>query len=151
MKLIVADAYGTGYRANSDSGSEELSPDSWTEVDVRDRITATDGDVVVRYRDGGREVTVSAGSYYDIEYDNPDVIDVRSPEAGADELIGALRQSPPDTQRVLDVLGALQVDTKIDDLKVTYAQRTGTELEDDLRAGLTDPELGYALQLIGIF
>ena len=50
MRLIVADAYGYGVHSNSDAGAHELTPDQWTEIDVRDEIVATFGDVVVRYR-----------------------------------------------------------------------------------------------------
>jgi hypothetical protein len=150
MKLIVADAYGYGVHSNSDDGATELSPDQWTEIDVRDEIVATFGDVVVRYRDTGREVTVPSGTTYRIEYANRDVIDVRTAETATDELLEAMSGSHVHADRVLDVLHALHVGSKIDELKEAYEQRTGVSLEDALREKLTGHDLREALALLGI-
>lgn len=95
MKAIVADAYGNGVRIDADGDSHPLSPDDWTEVDVRDRIIATFGTVVVRYRDDGRQVEVPVGSTYDIEYHNDDVIDVSTAESQVDELLLAMQGPAP--------------------------------------------------------
>ena len=150
MRLIVADAYGYGVHSNSDAGAQELSPDQWTEIDVRDEIIATFGDVVVRYRNNGREVVVPTGSTYQIEYDNPDVVDVRTAETTVDELIEAMGGSRVHSQRVLDVLHAVHVGSKIDELKDAYEQRTGVSLEAALREKLTGHDLREALALLGI-
>ncbi|MGZ6987178.1 MAG: hypothetical protein ACXVKP_19955 [Ilumatobacteraceae bacterium] len=150
MKLIVADAYGYGVRSNSESGAAELTADQWTEIDVRDEIVATFGDVVVRYRDTGREVTVPAGATYKIEYENRDVIDVRTAETATDELLRAMGGPHVHADRVLEVLHALHVGSKIDELKEAYEQRTGVALEDALREKLTGHDLREALALLGI-
>jgi hypothetical protein len=150
VKLVVADAYGYGVHSNSDAGASELSPEHWTEIDVRDQITATFGDVIVRYRTNGREVVVTAGSTYDIEYDNPDVIDVRTAETTVDELIEAMGGPGVDSQRVLDVLHAVHVGNKIDELKDAYERRTGVSLESALRENLGGHDLREALALLGI-
>ncbi len=150
MRLIVADAYGYGVRSNSDSGAQELSPDQWTEVDVRDEIVATFGDVTVRYRDTGREVVVPSGTTYKIEYDNPDVVDVRTAETTVDELQEAMGGSHVDSQRVLDVLHAVHVGSKIDELKDAYERRTGVSLEAALREKLSGHDEREALALLGI-
>jgi hypothetical protein len=150
MRLIVADAYGYGVHSNSDAGIQEITPDQWAEIDVRDEITATFGDVVVRYRDTGREVTVPIGSTYQIEYDNPDVIDVRTAETTADELVEAMGSSHVHVERVLEILHAVHLGSKIDELKNAYEQRTGGSLEDALREKLAGHELREALALLGI-
>jgi hypothetical protein len=150
VRLIVADAYGYGVHSNSDAGAQELSPDQWTEIDVRDEIIATFGDVVVRYRNNGREVVVPTGSTYRIEYDNPDVVDVRTAETTVDELIEAMGGSRVHSQRVLDVLHAVHVGNKIDELKDAYEKRTGVSLEAALREKLTGHDLREALALLGI-
>lgn len=150
MRLIVADAHGYGVHSNSDAGAQELSPDQWTEIDVRDEIIATFGDVVVRYRNNGREVVVPTGSTYKIEYDNPDVVDVRTAETTVDELIEAMGGSRVHSQRVLDVLHAVNVGSKIDELKDAYERRTGISLEAALREKLTGHDLREALALLGI-
>ena len=150
MKLIVADAYGYGVHSNSDAGASELSPDQWTEIDVRDEIVATFGDVVVRYRDTGREVTVPSGSTYKIESQNRDVIDVRTAETATDELLQAMGGTHVHAERVLDVLHALHIGSKIDELKEAYERRTGVSLEDALREKLSGHDLREALALLGI-
>ena len=150
MRLIVADAYGYGVRSNSDAGASELTPDEWTEIDVRDQIIATFGEVVVRYRDTGREVVVPVGSTYQIEYTNRDVIDVRTADTTVDELLPLLSASHVDAGRVLDILHAVHVGTKIDELKDAYEQRTGGTLEAALREKLTGHDLTEALALLGI-
>jgi hypothetical protein len=150
VRLIVADAYGYGVHSNSDAGAQELSPDQWTEIDVRDEIIATFGDVVVRYRNNGREVVVPTGSTYRIEYDNPDVVDVRTAETTVDELIEAMGGSRVHSQRVLDVLHAVHVGSKIDELKDAYEKRTGVSLEAALREKLSGHDLREALALLGI-
>ena len=150
MRLIVADAYGYGVHSNSDAGANELSPDQWTEIDVCDEIIATFGDVVVRYRDTGREVTVPSGTTYQIEYENHDVIDVRTAETATDELLEALGASPAHPHRVLNVLHALHVGSKIDELREAYERRTGVSLEDALREKLSGHDLREALALLGI-
>ena len=142
MRLIVADAYGYGVHSNSDAGAHELSPDEWTEIDVRDEIIATFGEVVVRYRDTGREVTVPTGTTYRIEYENNDVIDVRTAETSTDELLEALGASPPHPHRVLNVLHALHVGNKIDEFsKEAYEHRTGVTLETGCSVKLQRPRL----------
>jgi hypothetical protein len=148
MRLIVADAYGYGVRSNSDAGASELSPDEWTEIDVRDEITATFGDVTVRYRDTGREVTVPVGTTYRIEYQNPDVIDARSVESSVDELIDALG-SHVDGDRVVSVLGAMQASGQIDELKEAYEHKAGVSLESAIRDKLTGDDRRVALARIG--
>ena len=150
MKLIVADAYGYGVHSNSDAGANELSPDQWTEIDVRDEIIATFGEVVVRYRDTGREVTVPSGSTYKIEYDNRDVIDVRTAETATEELIEAMGGTHVHAERVLDVLHGLHIGNKIDELKEAYEARTGVSLEDALREKLSGHDRREALALLGI-
>ena len=40
MRLIVADAYGYGVHSNSSSGAQELTPDQWTEIDVRTGVSS---------------------------------------------------------------------------------------------------------------
>ena len=150
MRLIVADAYGYGVHSNSDAGATGLSPDQWTEIDVRDEIVATFGDVVVRYRDTGREVTVPTGSTYKIEYQNRDVIDVRTAETATDELLEAMGGSHVHADRVLDLLHALHIGSKIDELKEAYERHTGVSLEDALREKLGGHDLREALALRGI-
>ena len=150
MKLIVADAYGYGVHSNSDAGAQELNPEQWTEIDVRDEIVATFGDVVVRYRSDGREVVVPTGSTYKIEYDNPDVIDVRTAETTVDELVEAMGGSHVHSQRVLDLLHAVHVGSKIDELKDAYEQRTGVSLEAALREKLTGHDQREGRALLGI-
>lgn len=150
VRLIVADAYGYGVRSNSEAEAHELTPDQWTEIDARDEVVATFGDVVVRYRDNGREVVVPAGSAYKIEFDNPDVIDVRTAETTVDELVEAMGGSHVHSQRVLDVLHAVHVGSKIEELQEAYEGRTGVPLEDALREKLTGHDLREALALLGI-
>jgi hypothetical protein len=150
MRLIVADAYGYGVHTNSDAGAQELTPDQWTEIDVRDEIIATFGDVTVRYRDTGREVVVPVGTTYKIEYDNPDVIDVRTAETTVDELVEAMGGSHVHAQKVLDVLHAVHVGSKIDELKDAYERRTGVSLEAALREKLSGHDEREALALLGI-
>ena len=150
MRLIVADAYGYGVHTNSDAGAQELTPDQWTEIDVRDEIIATFGDVTVRYRDSGREVVVPVGTTYRIEYDNPDVIDVRTAETTVDELVEAMGGSRVDAQKVLDVLHAVHVGSKIGELKDAYERRTGVSLEAALREKLSGRDESEALALLGI-
>lgn len=150
MRLIVADAYGYGVHSNSDAGAQELNPDNWTEIDVRDEIVATFGDVVVRYRDTGREVVVPAGSTYQIESNNPDVIDVRTAETTTNELVEAMGGSHVDSQQVLDVLHAVHIGDKIEELQAAYEQRTGISLEAALREKLSGHDQSEALALLGI-
>ena len=150
MRLIVADAYGYGVHSNSDAGASELNPDQWTEIDVRDEIVATFGDVVVRYRDTGREVTVPVGTTYKIEYQNRDVVDVRTAATATDELLEAMGGSHVHADRVLDALHALHISSKIDELKEAYEGRTGVSLEDALREKLGGHDLREALALLGI-
>ena len=150
MRLIVADAYGYGVHSNSDAGAHELTVDQWTEIDVRDEIIATFGDVVVRYRNNGREVIVPVGTTYKIEYDNPDVVDVRTAETTVDELVEAMGGSRVHSQQVLDVLHAVHVGSKIDELKDAYERRTGVTLEAALREKLSGHDLREALALLGI-
>jgi Annexin len=149
MRLIVADAYGSGVRVDTDGNTHDLGADDWTEIDVRDHIVAGDGVVVVRYRDDGREVEVPAGSTYQIEYQNDDVIDVRSADTTVDELLRAMDGIGTDEQRIYDVLGAVSgIDTKISALREAFQSRTGRSLDDALRAELSGDELERALDLL---
>lgn len=150
MRLIVADAYGYGVHSNSEAGIQEITPDQWAEIDVRDEVMATFGEVVVRYRDTGREVTVPIGSTYQVEYDNPDVIDIRTADTTADELIEAIGGSHVHAERVLEILHAVHVGSKIEELKGAYEQRTGVSVEDALREKLSGHELREALALLGV-
>jgi hypothetical protein len=149
VRLIVADAYGYGVRSNSDAGASELSPDQWTEIDVRDEVTATFGDVVVRYRDTGREVTIPVGTTYQIEYENKDVVDVRTPETTADELVRALGASRVDEGDVVDLIRAMFTVRKIDELKAAYSSRAGHPLVDAIHEKLTGSDRHDALRLLG--
>ena len=97
-----------GVHSNSEARPHELPPDQWTEIDVRDDVVATFGDVVVRYRDNGREVVVPAGGTYKIEFDNPDVIDVRTAETTVGTIACALLDGaqPDAKQRAIDAVSA---------------------------------------------
>jgi len=128
-----------------DAWSNPSPCEGWDRRDV-----ATFGDVVVRYRNNGREVVVPAGSTYKIEYDNPDVIDVRTAKTTVDELVEAMGGTHVRSQRVLDIMHAVHVGSKIDELKDAYEQRTGVSLEAALREKLSGHDLREALALLGI-
>jgi hypothetical protein len=149
MKAIVADAYGFGFRADADGNFHPLEPDTWTEVDVRDTITAVGSVVVVRYRDDGHEVEVQIGASYRPQIENDDVIDVRYPEVVVDELIDAMDGIGTKSHRVLELLyTARHSSFTIEAVKQAYVTRTGTSLEDALRAELGGADLDLALRYL---
>ena len=99
---------------------------------------------------GIRLAAIRAGTTSRIEFENNDVIDVRTAETATDELLEALGASPAHPHRVLNVLHALHVGSKIDELKEAYEQRTGVSLEHALREKLSGHDLREALALLGI-
>ncbi|HSB85665.1 MAG TPA: hypothetical protein VLD86_05120 [Ilumatobacteraceae bacterium] len=63
---------------------------------------------------------------------------------------GVRSNSDARAQRVLDVLHAVHVGSKIDELKEAYARRTGVSLEAALREKLGGYDEREALALLGI-
>jgi hypothetical protein len=149
MKAIVADAYGLGFRADADGNFHPLAPDTWTEIDVRDTVTAVGSVVVVRYRDDGHEVEGQIGASYQPHIENDDVIDVRYPEVVVDELIEAMDGVGTKSHRVLELLyTARHSSFTIEAVKQAYFARTGGSLEDALRAELVGADLDLALRYL---
>ena len=149
MKAIVADAYGFGFRTDADGNFHPLAPDTWTEVDVRDTVTAVGSVVVVRYRDDGHEAEVQIGESYQLRIENDDVIDVRNPEVVVDELIEAMDGVGTKSHRVLELLyTALHSSFTIEAVKQAYLARTGGPLEDALRAEVGGVDLDLALRYL---
>jgi hypothetical protein len=148
MKAIVADAYGvrvTSMRWQASTSARTAGPRS-----TCDQVVATTGDVVVRYRDDGREVQLVAGQTYNVEAPrNDDVIDVRDASTTVDALLRAMQGIGTDEQRIYDVLGAISgIGNKVAELKAEFESRTGRSLEQALRDELSGAELDRALALI---
>lgn len=153
MRLIVADSAGLGVLTDKDGASHELSPDSWTETDERDTITATFGSVTVRYRADGREVEVTAGQTYHVEAPaNPDVIDVRSATDAAGEIAAAIAGMGTDEDRIYRALEMAPHDQSrqpwFDQLRFIFSQQTGRTLDDALADELSGAELERAHALL---
>jgi hypothetical protein len=152
MRLIVADAYGSGYLDNSEHGQRALSTDEWTEVDVRDVVIAGDEAAVVRYRDDGREVTVGAGETYRIESENEDVIDVRGAADAAAEIAAAIEGIGTDEERIYRALEQIPYDRNrepwIEQLRALFEQQTGKTLDAALAGDLSGDELERALDYL---
>jgi hypothetical protein len=152
MKLIVADAYGTGYLESSEHGRRELSPDEWSEVDVRDVVHAGDQGAVVRYRDDGREVVVGAGEMHDIEYRNDDVIDLRGATDAADRIAVAIEGLGTNEDEIFAALATIPTDDTrerwLEQLEDVFRAKTGRVLVDALRDELSGDDLDRALELL---
>lgn len=149
MKAIVADAYGFGFRADADGNFHPLAPDSWTEIDVRDTVTAVGSVVVIRYRDDGHEVEVQIGASYQPEIQNDDVIDVRNSDVVVDELVEAMDGIGSKSHRILELLySARHSAFTIEAVKQVFLARTGGSLEDALRAELGGADLDLALRYL---
>jgi hypothetical protein len=133
MKAVVADVYGDGVLVDKDGEAHTLSPDSWTEADVRDTIYTSDNQkVVVRYRDNGLEMEIGPNSTYGIEApENPDVIDVRSHWPNlAQEVYDALKAGQDN--KVVELLReAASPEEKVPDaLEDAFYQLAGKSLRD---------------------
>ena len=152
MRLIVADAYGTGYLDSSEHGQRALTSEEWTEVDVRDTVHAGDQGAVVRYRDDGREVTVAAGDTYGIEYRNDDVIDVRGATDAAERIAVAIDGIGTDEDAIFEALSTIPTDGSrerwLEQLEDAFLSRTGRVLVDALRDELSGAELDRAMDLL---
>lgn len=152
MRLIVADAYGSGYLDNSEHGQRMLASDEWTEVDVRDVVIAGDEGAVVRYRDDGREVTVHAGDTYRIESENDDVIDVRGAAEAAAEIAAAIEGIGTDEERIYRALEQIPSDRNrdpwIEQLRALFEHQTGRTLDAALADELSGDELQRALDYL---
>lgn len=150
MKLTVADSAGTGTLVDKDGVSHQLSADSWTETDLRDRIVAGDGGAHVRYREDGRTVDVPAGATYDIEAPaNDDVIDVRTATDAAHLIAEATATTDTDTPKIFAALEMVPHDHSrqpwIEQLEYIFRDRTGFELHELLQERLTTDEYARAL------
>ena len=152
MRLIVADAYGSGRLTGEEHGTRELSSEEWTEVDVRDTVHAGDEGAVVRYRDDGREVQVAANETYQIEYVNEDVIDVRSATPAAEEIAAAIEGVGTDEDRIYRALESAPHDHSrnawIEQLRFVFQDRTGRSLDDALNDEMSGAELQRALDYL---
>jgi hypothetical protein len=152
MRLIIADAYGSGYLDNSEHGRRAVSTDEWTEVDVRDVVHAGDEGAVVRYRENGREVTVGAGDTYRIEYENDDVVDVRGAAEAAAEIAAAIHGIGTDEERIYRALEQIPHDRNraawIEQLRALFEQQTGRTLDAALDDELSGGELQRALDYL---
>ena len=149
MKAIVADAYGLGFRTDVDGNFHPLAPDSWTEIDVRDTVTAVASVVVVRYRDDGHEVGVEIGATYHPHVQNDDVIDVRNADAVVDELIEAMDGIGTKSHRILELLySARHSNFTIEAVKQAFLLRASGSLEDALRDELSGDDLDLALRYL---
>jgi hypothetical protein len=149
MKAIVADAYGLGFRTDVDGYLHPLAPDSWTEIDVRDTVTAVGSVVVVRYRDDGHEVEVEIGATYQPPAQNDDVIDARNSDVVIDELIEAMDGMGAKSHRILELLyTARHSDYTIEAVTQAFLARTGGSLEGALRDELNGDDLDLALRYL---
>lgn len=153
MRLIVADSAGIGVLTDKDGAAQELDPDTWTETDERDTITATFGSVWVRYRADGRTVEVTAGQTYHVEAPvNTDVIDVRTATDAAEEIAAAMDGLGTDEERIYRALETAPHDHSrgpwLDQLKFIFHQRTGRSLEAALADELSGAELERAHALL---
>jgi hypothetical protein len=152
MRLIVADAYGSGYLDSDEHGRRDLSAGEWTEVDVRDTVHAGDDGAHVRYREDGRDVDVAAGQTYHIEYVNEDVIDVRSATPAAEEIAAAMEGLGTDEDRIYKALETAPHDHSrepwIEQLRYVFQDRTGRTLDEALNDELSGAELERALDYL---
>ncbi len=150
MRLIVADAAGSGQLIDKDGMAHDLSADAWAECDVRDSIVVGAGQhAQVRYREDGRVVEVPAGTTYGIEYVSENVIDIRWAGAAADELIAAMDGVGTDEDKIYEVLGRVHGDAeKVQQLKDAFHVRTDVDLEVALQDELSGDELTRALNLL---
>jgi hypothetical protein len=147
MKAIVADSAGTGRLVDPDGVSHPLDPETWAETDVRDTIVTGDGEFAwVTYRDGGRTVEVPANTTYHIEYHSDDVLDVRTGDTAAAEIVAAMNGIGTDEERIYAVLGAVggQAD-KIAELRAAFLVRAGISLDAALADELSGDDLERAL------
>jgi hypothetical protein len=146
MRLIIADAYGSGYLDSSEHGRRDLSSTEWTEVDARDTVHGGDEGATVRYRDGAREVPVGANETYQIEYVSDDVIDLRSATTAAEELIAAMDGVGTDEERIYRALETAPHDDTRDQWLDTMQLNFETQAGRSLRAALTDEMSGDELE-----
>lgn len=152
MRLIVADAYGTGYLVSGEHGHRELTPEEWTEVEARDTVHAGDGGVIVRYREDGREVTLWAGETHRMESGSDDVIDLRGATDAANRIAVAIEGFGTDEDEIFAALATIPVDETrelwLEQLEDAFRSRTGRVLVDALRDEMSGAELDRALDLL---
>jgi hypothetical protein len=153
MRAIVADCAGYGVLTDKDGVGHQLTPEAWTQADVRDSVTATFGVVTVRYRDDGRTVEVAVGHTYHIEAPvNRDVIDVRSATYAAEEIIAALSGPGADEERIYRALELAPHDHSrgpwINQLRFIFGEHTQRHLSDELADQLHADELARVNALL---
>jgi hypothetical protein len=147
MRLIVADAYGTGVVSDSEHGEMRLDPGTWTEIDVRATIRTGDGEsVTLCYRDDGRQVEIGPNATYDIEYSNPDVVDHRLGSAPAAEIIAACDGPGTDEERIYQALAQVHGNAAaIEQVDEIIREHRGMTLVELLEDELSGEELARAL------